>query len=393
MSQAAGTPDPPGRPPVRVLVVDDSHFVRRALARLLAADPRVVVAGEAATGAEAIERAVALAPDVVTLDVEMPGMDGLTTLDALMRRQPTPVIMVSAHTVAGAQVTLRALARGAVDFVAKPDGSVSMDLAARREELVGKVLAAAASRSRRSEGPAGPPRGGHPKEPAAPSAPSAARSPRGAEGFPGWSGPPRMKRRAVAIGASTGGVMALRAVLSGLPGALGVPIFVAQHMPALFTVPLAEMLGEVAGVPAHEARNGEPVEPDRVYVAPGGMHLALVSPGARGGEIRLQVSGEPAAITLRPSVNLLFASVARVYGAGAVGVVLTGMGSDGTEGLAAMKAAGGVGVVQDEATSVVFGMPGSAVRAGLADVVAPVDRIGEAIARALGEGRRNGGNR
>jgi two-component system chemotaxis response regulator CheB len=202
-----------------------------------------------------------------------------------------------------------------------------------------------------------------------------------------------MKRRAVAIGASTGGVMALRAVLSGLPGALGVPIFVAQHMPALFTVPLAEMLGEAAGVPAHEARNGEPVEPDRVYVAPGGMHLVLVSPGARGGEIRLQVSGEPAAITLRPSVNLLFASVARVYGAGAVGVVLTGMGSDGTEGLAAMKAAGGVGVVQDEATSVVFGMPGSAVRAGLADVVAPVDRIGEAIARALGEGRRNGGNR
>ncbi len=380
--------------PVRVLVVDDSHFVRRALTRLLASDPRVVVAGTAAGGAEALEQVTELAPDVVTLDVEMPGLDGIATLDALMLRRPTPVIMVSAHTAAGAQVTLRALVRGAVDFVAKPGGPVSMDLTALRDELIAKVLAAAGHRH-------GADGSGTVRAAARPHVvPSAGTGPAGAG-------------RAVAIGASTGGVMALQATLAGLPRGLGVPIFIAQHMPPLFTAALAETLRESTGLPVYEAGDGEPVRPGRVYVAPGGRHLTVERPAdrlarherradgsprgggrtGRGAEVRLRVSSEPASLVLRPSVNRLFASVAEVYGAGAVGVVLTGMGSDGTEGLAALKRAGGVGVVQDEATSVVYGMPGSAVRAGLADVVAPVGRIGEEIARALGFELREGGKR
>jgi two-component system chemotaxis response regulator CheB len=363
-----------GRRPVRVLVVDDSHFVRRALARLLASDARVEVVGDAASGVEAVDRVVALEPDVVTLDVEMPGMDGLATLDALMHRRPTPVIMVSAHTAAGAQVTLRALSRGAVDCVAKPGGPVSMDLGTLREELIAKVLVAAVSH----------PRGGRT---AVPAGERAASTPprRGGASAGGLRG------RAVAIGASTGGVMALQLVLAGLPVGTRVPIFVAQHMPRLFTAPLAEMLGEAARLPAREARDGEPVQPGEVYVAPGGMHLTVVR-DARTREVGLRVSPDPADAPLRPSVDLLFASVARAYGEGAVGVVLTGMGSDGTEGLAAIKRAGGVAVVQDETTSVVYGMPGSAVRAGLADVVAPVGRIGEEIARAVGHDRREGGS-
>lgn len=350
--------------PVRVLVVDDSHFVRRALARLLASDPRVVVVGEAADGDAALDRLLALEPDVVTLDVEMPGQDGLATLEAIMRRRPTPVLMVSARTAAGAHVTLRALARGAVDFVTKPDGSVSMSLGALRDELIAKVLAAAGARRR----PLRPPieirrdRVSRPPE---------VRVPRQAP------------RCGVAIGASTGGVMALQVVLGKLPVPLEVPIFVAQHMPAHFTAAFARLLEDSTGLPAKEAQDGEPVRPGWVYVAPGGRHLTVVARGRGAFEARLCVSDEPAAITLRPSVNRLFESVARVYGAGTVAVVLTGMGNDGTDGLAAVKAAGGIALCQDESTSVVYGMPGSAVRAGLADVVAPVGRLGEEIGRAL----------
>ncbi|HEX7125089.1 MAG TPA: chemotaxis response regulator protein-glutamate methylesterase [Thermodesulfobacteriota bacterium] len=350
--------------PVRVLVVDDSHFVRRALARLLASDPRVAVAGEAADGDAALDRLLALEPDVVTLDVEMPGQDGLATLEAIMRRRPTPVLMVSARTAAGAHVTLRALAQGAVDFVTKPDGSVSMDLGALRDELIAKVLAAASVRGRSLRPPID---GRRDRAPRPPEVQAVRRAP----------------RCGVAIGASTGGVMALQAVLAKLRAPLEAPVFVAQHMPAHFTAAFAQLLEDSTGLPAREARDGEPVQPGRVYVAPGGRHLTVVAGGAGAQGARLCVSDEPAAITLRPSVNRLFESVARVYGAGAVAVVLTGMGNDGTDGLAAVKAAGGIALCQDESTSVVYGMPGSAVRAGLADVVAPVGRLGEEIGRAI----------
>lgn len=357
--------------PVRVLVVDDSHFVRRALTRLLASDPRVAVVGEAADGGEALERLLSLEPDVVTLDVEMPGQDGLAALEAIMRRRPTPVIMVSALTAAGAQVTLKALARGAVDVVAKPDGSVSMGLGAVRDEIVSKVVAAGRGAERMAA----------PAAPAAAPAPPAGLPSRAGEAWPAAG-------RAVAIGASTGGVMALQAVLARLRAPLAAPVLVAQHMPPLFTAPLAELLRDSAGVDAREGRDGDRVAAGCVYIAPGGRHMTVVPGHGSRREVRLRVSADPAGITLRPSVDLLFASVARVYGAGAVGVVLTGMGNDGTEGLAALKAAGGVGLCQDEATSVVYGMPGSAVRAGLADVVAPLARLGEEIERALASGRQ-----
>jgi two-component system chemotaxis response regulator CheB len=354
-----------------VLVVDDSHFVRRALVRLLGSDPRIQVVSAAASGADAVDEAVRLVPDVVTLDVEMPGMDGLATLDALMRRRPTPVVMVSAHTAEGAQVTLRALARGAVDFVAKPGGAVSMDLGTLRDELIAKVLAAA-----RAHAHAGRPvRRSSARNPAR-VAPGGDDSPARPE--------PSPRSCCVAIGSSTGGVMALQAALGGLPQRPGAPIVVAQHMPALFTGPLAELLREATGLPAREARDGEMLAPDTIYVAPGGFHTTVAREAGRRGPVRLRVSPEPAQIALRPSVNQLFTSVARVYGPGTVAVILTGMGNDGTEGLRAVKAGGGVTLAQDESTSVVYGMPGSAVRAGLADVVAPVGRMGEEIVRALG---------
>jgi two-component system chemotaxis response regulator CheB len=245
-----------------------------------------------------------------------------------------------------------------------------MDLGALRDELIAKVLAAASARGKPLRPPIDGRRGSHGARPRA-SRPTEA--PVGRRGG----------RRGVAIGASTGGVMALQTLLRGLPAPLGVPVFVAQHMPAHFTGPLAELLEDSTGVPAREARDGEPAEPGWVYVAPGGRHLTVVAPRPGGEGARLCVSDDPAAVTLRPSVNRLFESVARVYGAGTVAVVLTGMGNDGTEGLAAVKAAGGLGLCQDELTSAVYGMPGSAVKAGLADVVAPVGRLGEEIGRAL----------
>lgn len=321
---------------VRVLVCDDSPFVRLAVRRALAADPRLEVIGEAADGVEAVERCLALGPDVVTMDVNMPGQDGIEAVRAIMARRPTPVVMLSAHTREGARRTIEALAAGAVDFVTKPSGEVSADLLRVAGELTGKLLLAAEARPRRPPAPA----------PIAPLARAGA-------------------GRVAIVGASTGGPEALTALLPALPADVPLALLVVQHLPAELTAALAERLDEASPIAVREARHGEPLEPGTALVAPGGLH-AEVAPGGR-----IHLSAGPPVHGCRPAVDVAMRSAARQLGARAIGVVLTGMGKDGAEGLAAIRAAGGATVAQDQATSMVYGMPRAAAGAAQRVVALP----------------------
>lgn len=350
---------------VRVLVVDDSAFMRNALQRMLASDPGIDVVGTARDGAEALEKARALAPDVVTMDVEMPRMDGLEALRRLMETAPVPVIMVSAYTTDGARATLDALDLGAVDFLPKNLSDLSVDIVRIREALVEKVrqigLRRGAMRQRRT--------GRLLRFPPPASAPAPAER---AE-----------VRRAgiVVIGASTGGPKALQEILPRLPAALPVPVVVAQHMPPAFTGPFAERLDQMCRLRVKEAEEGEPLRPGVVLVAPGRGHLTLVRRPGR--EAAATVSEGRGDLVFRPSVDLLLTSAAEAYPGRVLAVVLTGMGNDGEEGVRAVRASGGRAIVQDEETSVVYGMGRAVVEAGLADRVLPVNEIAGEILASL----------
>lgn len=335
----------------RVLVVDDSPTMRRLVSAVLRASPDLDVVGEACDAIEARAAIKALDPDVVTLDVEMPGMDGLDFLERLMTLRPMPVVMVSSLTERCGEIATRALAIGAVDCVAKPvpgDGEPFADLAR-------KVRAAAAVRVRRPEAAERP-------EPA-----PAGYAPDG---------------RVVAVGSSTGGVEALIAVLGVLPADCS-PVVVTQHMPPLFTRSLADRLDRLCAPAVCEATDGAPLVPGRVYLAPGGArHLEVVrgSSARPGGPARCRLrEGEPVN-GHRPSVDALFRSVARHLGPAAVGVILTGMGRDGADGLRAMRDAGAATLGQDAATSLVYGMPRTAFEAGGVERQLPLHRIGAEIA-------------
>jgi two-component system chemotaxis response regulator CheB len=335
--------------PVRVLVVDDSAVMRQLLTMLLSGDPAIEVVGTASDPHIARERIKTLNPDVVTLDVEMPHMDGLTFLRKIMSLRPTPVVMVSARTQAGAEVTLEALEVGAVDFVAKPG-----DLAAAGEEfaaeLQGKVKAAARTRvgQRRS-----------------PSVAPAPRRPR--------SG--RTQEKIVVIGASTGGVEALKILLMGLPPDCP-PTLVTQHMPPRFTAAFAQRLNRECPMAVSEAMHGEPIEHGHVYIAPGSHHLQLTRQAGRN-HCMLQdgapVSGH------RPSVDVLFRSAAQVAGDSAVGVILTGMGKDGAAGMLEMRKAGSITLGQDEQSSLIYGMPRVAFECGAVARQYPLEQLAGAI--------------
>ena len=355
-------------PRVRVLVVDDSVVVRRILSDALTADPELEVVGAAASGRLALAKLERTPCDVVTLDVEMPDTDGLETLDAIRRQYPkVVVIMCSGLTARGAATTLDALARGASDYVAKPASSEGRhDLTPFLAELTGKVKAL----GRRSRPPglfAG-------------------------LGAPGTPAPPRTITRpglgegaagpvsAVAIGVSTGGPNALAVLVPNLAVGLDVPIFIVQHMPALFTRMLAERLAVTSRMPVREARQGEAPEAGTVYIAPGNWHMRLAREGRR--PVIALDQGAPEN-SCRPAVDVLFESVAAVYGAGTLGVVMTGMGKDGLRGAELIRAAGGRVLAQDEATSVVWGMPGYVAAAGLADDVLPLPELGAAIVRRV----------
>lgn len=352
--------------PISLLIVDDSRLFRSALEQALADQPDISVVGSVFSGAKAIEFIRKSPPDLVTLDVEMPGMDGLQALkqiqalnEARRPAQPVGVIMVSAFTRRGAQVTVKALEAGAFDFFAKPSGgSAEANLASLRDELLAKVRAYANSRRRIAPGAAA--------TALAPAAPTVRRAPG-----------KRSRVRAVVIGTSTGGPRALAALMPDLCQKVDVPILIVQHMPTGFTRTLAESLARQTGRPIVEATEGMTLEKRSGYVAPGGKHLLLRGPT---GAPLTALNEQPPENGCRPSADVLFRSAASVLGAEVVAVILTGMGQDGTAGLGAIRRAGGHVIAQDQPSSVVWGMPGSAVEAGVVDEVHPLDRIAAAVA-------------
>lgn len=359
-------------PRISVLVVDDSVVVRRLVTDVLSSDPRIEVVGTASNGKIALAKMPQLNPDVVTLDIEMPIMDGLETLVHMRELYPnTPVIMFSTLTERGAHATLDALERGAHDYVTKPAnvGSVTASMAAVRADLIPKIEAAANSRrNRRSAAPV-------PKT-ANVAAPPIVAAPRDRRAS-------TAKVEVVVIGVSTGGPDALTTVISGLHD-MPVPIAVVQHMPPIFTALFADRLNTKGPLHVSEAKAGDRLEPGRVLVAPGDYHLRLRQ-DAFGVSATLD-QGTPENYC-RPAVDVLFRSAADVYGAGVLAVVLTGMGSDGARGAGRIVEAGGSVIVQDEATSVVWGMPGAVVGAGLADEVLSVRDVAGAIQARVAKGR------
>ncbi len=349
--------------PVRVLVVDDSAFMRTALTRTLGSDARIEVIGQARDGQDAVEQVRALRPDVVTMDFNMPRMNGAEAVRAILAERPVPVVMLSAHTVAGAQETLEALSAGAVDFLTKPDGEVSTDLSGIRDELVKKLLAAARAR----------PQPGRPPEPPRPSARRPTPTPTRETGER-ISFVQTMLDPVVVLAVSTGGPSALERVVPALPADFGFGVMVVQHMPAQFTRALAERLDSMSALEVREARSGERMIAGRVLVAPGDRH-AIVQ---RNGMIEL--SEAPPVNGCRPSADVTLQSAAPVYGPRMAAVIMTGMGRDGALGAAAVRAAGGRVLAQDRETSVVWGMPRAVVEMGLADEVLPLGRIAGRLA-------------
>jgi two-component system chemotaxis response regulator CheB len=341
---------------IRVLIVDDSAFVRRALTRMLENIPDIEIVGTAADGVEGIERVKALKPHVVTLDIKMPRMSGLEALRHMMGECPVPVLLLSSLTQEGADITLRGLELGAMDFVDKSNAQGTTGLGSLAEELIAKIRAlAGVSHARLTPH--------RPSEDALPPEP-----------------PPHPRRvEAVALGTSTGGPTALQAIIPRLPESIRAPILVVQHMPVGFTRSLAERLNARSLVSVHEAEDGEVVVPGKVYIAPAGTHMKV----RRRGSVRVYLDEEPRSALHRPSVDSLMTSVATAYGARAMGVVLTGMGSDGVEGLRAIREAGGVTLAESEETCVIYGMPKAAVEAKVVGRTVPLTRMADEILQAV----------
>jgi two-component system chemotaxis response regulator CheB len=349
---------------IRVLVVDDSVVIRRLVAHALEEEPSLEVVGAASNGVIALQRIPQFNPDVLTLDIEMPEMDGLETLRRIRRDYPQlRVIMFSTLTERGAAVTLEALRLGADDYVAKVsnEGSLDRSMARLRQELVPKIKQFFRL----------------------PGQNNAAARP---EASPVWRAAPlwqsmKVRPKVVVIGVSTGGPTALGAILPTLPAGFPLPILVVQHMPPLFTRLLAERLHSVCHLPVEEASQGAAVDAGKILIAPGDFHLKVVSQGAG---VRACLDQSPPQNSCRPSVDALFASIGQVYGGAVIAVILTGMGQDGLRGAEILKAHGATVLAQDEASSVVWGMPGAVVNAGLADCVLPLDQVVPEILRMAG---------
>jgi two-component system, chemotaxis family, protein-glutamate methylesterase/glutaminase len=338
---------------IRVLIVDDSAIVRRILSQCLSGEPDLEVVGTAVDPYAARDLILSLEPDVLTLDIEMPRMDGLTFLRKLMRYRPMPVIVISSLAQAACATTLQALEEGAVEALSKPAGPYSVgDL---QSTLAGKIRAAAASRVR--------PRA---SQPAAPAPPAAAFHPLRAG-------------TVVAIGASTGGTEAIRQVLQGLPENFP-PTVITQHIPPVFSKAFSDRLNQICRMEVKEAEDGDELRPGRALIAPGGLHMLI---RRSGGGYRAVIKDGPRVCYQRPSVDVLFASVAAEAGGNTLGVILTGMGADGANGLLQMRQRGAPTIAQDEASCVVFGMPREAIRLGAAGHVLSLNEISPALLRLL----------
>jgi two-component system, chemotaxis family, protein-glutamate methylesterase/glutaminase len=344
-----------------VLVVDDSAFMRRLITEIVETRPEFLVVGTARDGAEAVQKVRSLRPDIVTLDIEMPGMDGIAALSQIMAEMPRPVVMLSA---AGSEtdnsLTIRALELGAVDFVRKPSGPVSIDLTVVRTELLRALAAASVVRVHTPVRVVQP----------ALAEPVASRV----------ALPARQATSAVVIAASTGGPKALADVVSCIPEWLDAAILVVQHMPADFLGSLANRLSQLGPFPVSVARDGERIMARHVYLAPGNLHMTV---HGLGGVARIRTDAGPAICGVRPSADPLFISASAVFGGNLVGVVLTGMGRDGSDGLLAVRAAGGGAIVQDRASSIIYSMPRSALAAAGADRVVAPRLVGAAAADLL----------
>jgi len=341
-------------PKIRVLVVDDSAFARQAVSRMLEAAPDIEVVGVAGDGLEGIAKAKNLAPDVVTLDVNMPRLGGLATLEPIMAECPARVLLLSSVTQEGADVTLRGLELGALDFIDKSAVAGPMSLLDLTPELQAKVRALAGAPL--------------PSTVVSPPASTAAR-PSPARGV-----------HVVAIGASTGGPSALQAIVPRLPAGLGAALLVVQHMPPGFTRSLADRLDARSSLDVHEAADGEAIVPGVALIAPAGLHMKAQEHGA---SLRVVLDEEPREALHRPSADVLMSSVARACGPRALGVILTGMGSDGVLGLRAIREAGGRVLAQSEDTCVIYGMPKAAVEAGVVERSVPLHLLADEILAAV----------
>ncbi len=345
---------------IKVIVVDDSAFMRKSISMMLESDPQIKVIATARDGAEAIEKIKNLKPDLVTLDVEMPRMDGLTALKIIMKECPVPVLMVSSLTTEGAEVTLEALKLGAVDFIPKQLSYVSLDIIKIKDELIQKVKSIVNSKYIR--------RKIYKREP---------------EPIFKEIKLTQIRRdfELVAIGVSTGGPMALQEILPKIPENFPAGIVIAQHMPPNFTKLLAERLNAVSKIEVREAQNGDVVKPKLALVAQGGKNLIFEKVL---GEKVVKIVDKPDTL-YKPSVDVMMESASEVFGEKVLGVIMTGMGKDGLEGLKKVKQKGGYIIAQSEETCVVYGMPKAVVDAGIADSIVPLDKIGEVIAKMVAD--------
>ena len=354
---------------IKVLVVDDSAFMRKSLSIMLESDPGIEVVATAMDGLDGLNKVKNLRPDIVTLDIEMPKMDGLTALKHIMKQSLTPVIMVSSLTTEGADETLKALDLGAVDFIPKASSFVSVAIAAIKEDLIRKVKAFAKNKK------------------SVISRLNTFHNKSINKNASGVNTPtatiktlPKGNYRAVVLGISTGGPISLQKVVPVLSSKLKVPTFIVQHMPPKFTASLAQRLNNMSSLEVKEAENNEIVRNGVVYIAPGGMHMTLKKSGT---SIAISISEMPKETLHRPSVDVLFESAEKIYGKNVLSVIMTGMGRDGLEGVKKLKAIGAHCIAQDESSCVVYGMPKAIVENGLADTVASLEEIPNLINKAV----------
>ncbi len=354
---------------IRVLIVDDSAFMRKVLETILVTDENVQVVGHAKDGREAVRLSESLKPDVITMDINMPVMDGLQATAEIMTTNPRPIVVVSSESRQGAASTLRALELGAIEFVAKPSSGIDLDMHSVREDLLRKVRLAAKVRVVRSARIAAEIKNADIK-PIAP--------PLGPASRPTTASSPDQRFPVVVLAASTGGPATVMRLAPGFTRDFPAAVILVQHMPAAFTTQYATQLSEFTGVRVKEAENNETLTPGTFYICPGGQHLRVMPTG------RMQLDGSSGRINgYLPNIDITMESVAAFAGPLSIGVILTGMGNDGTAGASAIKSAGGMVLAQDEATSVIFGMPAEVIKAGVVSQVLGIDDIYPAIEKQV----------